>query len=107
MKRRRVWHLTLEEFAVEISGGCVETARRDNPAAVHRVLVRVTQCDKLVVADEFRKRETRGPTQCLDRLMPCAFQRLSNRRQFGAAWGPIKPADARINRMDLATAEQA
>jgi hypothetical protein len=67
----------------------------------------MTQCDKLVVADELRKRKISGPAKCLDGLITRMLQRLGYPCQFGSARSPAEPADARVYWMDLATPDEA
>src|SRR5215469_245349 len=107
MKRRRVWHLTLDELGLVIGGCNVETHRRDDPPGVHWVFIRMAECHELVVAEKFRIWEARRPAQCFDRLVARMLQGFGYRRQFGVARNSIEPADPRVYWMNLSATEQA
>ena len=100
--------MLLDEVLVVLGDGDVEPAVRDDPAAVDRVLVRVGERDELVVAA--RSRGSRSPTT--SRTVSSAISRARSSGSTSAASsrlrrGAVEAADAHVDRMDLAAADDA
>src|SRR5262245_654899 len=91
----------------------IEFTRRDvqatvgnNPALIERIFTRMAQRDEFVVLLEIGKVERGRPAYGLQRLVARPFQRFSEPEQFTLRRQFVKAADANIDQMNLAPAEQ-
>ena len=107
MQRRRMRHLALLEFALVVGDVEVQAATGHQPALVERIFVRMAQGDELVVALDPREGKPRHPAHQFDGRLAGAAQLRGQRRQLGTARHPVEAADADVDRVDLAPAEQA
>ena len=106
MQRGRAREMDFLEMVVILRGGDVEAAVRDDAALVERIFVRVSQRDKSVVPLALGKVEPSGPAHGFDRCIARPFEAFGERLEFAPARRAVEAADAHIDRMDLAPAEQ-
>ncbi len=100
--------MLLLEVLVVLGGVDVEPAVGDDAPALDRVLVRVRERDELavdLVARGSRSLPSSGTVSSGDLARP--LERLDERRQLALARRPVEAADADVDRMHLAPADDA
>ena len=105
VQRIRVLDVLLDHVVVELLRREVAAPRRDDPAALDRVLALLPQRHQLVVELELRERKRGGQAHGLDRDLACPLERLDERGQLTMRRSAVEPADADVDRMDLTAAD--
>ena len=107
VERVRPLHVLLDEVLVVLGDRDVEAAVRDDPAAVDRVLAGLVERDELVVLLVVGEVEAGRQANSLECDLPCPLQPLDERRQLLLARGAVPAADADVDGVDLAPADDA
>ena len=107
VQRRRVRHLVLGEVLPVLRGREVEPAAGRQAPALDRVGVRRAQRDELEVLLEVGARQAGRPCHRLARELPGHLELLDDRGQLRARGGAVEAAEADVDRVDLAPADDA
>jgi hypothetical protein len=106
MQRCRTLDVGFFEVVLVFVSRDFEPAARDDAAFVEGIFVAMPQSDKLVVALAIREIERRDPAHGLERCLARPFEPFGKRLELAPARRTVKSADAHINRVDFAPAEQ-
>ena len=97
----RMRHLLFEEMPLDLVDINVQSRARDDSPLVHRILLGMTECDKLVVLLERRKRERGHPADRLQRRVLRPGEPLTKRAQRLRRRHDVEAADLHVDGMDL------
>ena len=100
-----MFDVLLGEAALVVRDRDIEPAARDEPPLVERVLGRVPERDELVVGREVGKREAGHELEDPDGNVAPRLQLLHERREFLFRRRFMEAADPRVDRVDLAPAD--
>ena len=107
VQRGRVLDVQLLEVLLVLARRDVEAAGRDEAAALERIAVRRRERDVLVLGLEVGHLEAARQAHRLERELAGALELLDERAQLARPRRAVEAADADVDRMDLAAADDA
>ena len=106
VQRVRALDVLLDEVLVVLPRARCRGRRRDDSPALDRVLAGLGQRDEVAVDLALRELEAGRPAHRLERRLAGALERLESVRSSRARRRAVEAADADVDRMDLAAADQ-
>ena len=106
VERVRALDVLLDEVLVVLGGADVQATVGDDPPPLDRVRPRLGERDELALDGALGEVEPSRPAHGLERGLPCPLQRVDERPQLPPRRRPVEAADADVDRVDLAAADQ-
>ena len=106
MQRVRPLDMKLLEVLVVLRDVDVEPAVGHDSPPLDRVLVGMGQRDELALDRSLWELEPRRPAHCFECRLPRTLERLDVRAQLPSGRCAVEPADAHVDRVDLAAADE-